>query len=257
MADIKLLLPNETSGNLKRDFEDLKDKFISVLKELEYTLANLDEENVTRAASVYAENIDTTHAKIANAQIQDLCADKLTAGTIDGDEINVIHLTADNIVSGTLNTGSVQVSSQGENLVISDGLIRLFDHAGTLRLMMGLDTRKTVDGKTNPYYNKFYFCISDKTGSDTIYFDDNGDAVFAGRIDTKENISVGEKIELQNSRNSANGIYFMSGTECLCSVSIDGDDKGLYISAKGGVFVRGEKLATEAYVNEAILNNLK
>lgn len=256
MAEIKLLLPNESSGNLKQDFEDLKDKFVSVLKELEFTMANLDEENVTRADSVYAEKIDTTHAKIKDAQIQSLTANKLTAGTIDADEINVVNLNADNISSGTLNTSNVAVASDGGKLYISDGLITLFDSQNTMRLMMGLDTRDKIEGITNPNYNKFYFCISDKNGNDTVYFDDLGDGVFAGVLDTKKNISVGSKIVMQNARDSGSGIYFTSGAQTLASISIDGEDKAVYINANGGVYTRGERLATESYVNEAILNAL-
>lgn len=249
MADIKFLLPEEGTGNLKEDFENLKTKFISVLKELEYALGNLDEENVSRAASVYAEDIDTTHAKINSAQIQSLTADKLTAGTIDAREIEVTNIDADNVTAGTINTNNVAVQSADGSLQLNGSLLCMNDRQGNPRLLMGLDTRASIDGEPNPYYNQFNFFIINKEGVNTIYFDDDGNAVFAGKIDTKQNISVGQRIEMQNSRASNSGIYFKSGSDTLASVSVDGEDKGLYLSAHGGLYYNGSRLATESYVN--------
>lgn len=250
MADIKLLLPEESSGNLKEDFENLRTKFISVLKELEYALGNLDEENVQRAASVRAEDIDTTKAKIKDAQIKSLTADKLTAGTIDAGNINVINIDADNINTGSINTGVIKIASDDGSLMMDGGLIRMYDIDGRLRLMMGLDTRSTVGGKENPYYNQFCFFIMNNDGENTIYFDDNGNAVFAGKINTENSVSVGKRIEMQNSRDSRAGLYFMSGADCLGSVSVEGENRGIYLSSDGGVYINGDKIATERYVNQ-------
>jgi hypothetical protein len=250
MADIKFLLPEESSGNLKEDFENLKTKFISVLKELEYALGNLDEENVQRAASVRAEDIDTSKAKIRDAQIKSLTADKLTAGTIDANEISVINIDADNISAGSIDTDMIKIASGDGSLVMDGGLIRMYDEDGALRLMMGLDTRSEVGGEANPYYNQFCFFIVNKDGVNTIYFDDDGNAVFAGKINTKNSVSVGKRIEMQNSRDSRAGLYFMSGSDCLGSVSIDGETPGVYISAQNGVYINGSKIATESYVNK-------
>lgn len=251
MADIKFLLPEESTGNLKQDFESLKTKFISVLKELEYALGNLDEENVSRAASVYAENIDTTHAKITNAQIGNLSADKLTSGEIDAGKINVTNLSADMIQTGTLDTSNVAIASGNNRLMIDESLLRMYDSTGTLRFMMGLDTRPTLeDGKTNPYYNQFCLFIIDENGSNTIYFDDDGNAIFAGKINTKESVSVGERIVMQNCRHSNSGIFFTSGSQTLGSISVEGDSPRIELSAPNGVYVSGSKLATEDYVNQ-------
>lgn len=274
MADVKLLIPPSDSGSLKKDVEQLKSRFTAVLKELEYLLCNLDEENVTRAASVYAENIDTTHAKISDAQIGDLSADKLKAGsidadkveirnlsadalvsgTIDADKITVKNLSADALVSGTLDTEQVTVASGDGRLVMYDTVLAMYDSEGTPRLVAGLDTRRTVNGAANPSYNKFRFDIADENGTSCIRFDDDGNAVFSGIIDTGSDVNVGNQLCLNNAY-ADGGLYFCNRNgSAMASVMCDrfDDAPGVLVTADSGLFVNGYKVATEQYVADVI-----
>lgn len=274
MADVKLLIPTSDSGNLKKDFDELRTRFTMVLKELEYLLCNLDEENVTRAASVYAENIDTTHAKIADAQIESMTADKLTAGTInadevaiknlsansivsgtiDADKIKVINLSADLIETGTLNTESVMIASGDGKLAIYDTVIAMFDSGGNMRFFAGLDTRKTVNGEVNKNYNKFRFDIMDENGASCIHFNNDGDAVFSGVIDTASDINVGNQLCLNNAYEEGGIYYCNKNGSSMASVMCDrfDDSPGILVTAESGLYINGEKAATENYVAKVI-----
>lgn len=254
MADVKLLIPPSDSGNLKKDFDELRTRFTMVLKELEYLLCNLDEENVTRAASVYAENIDTTHAKIADAQIEGLTADKLTAGTINADVVAIKNLSANSIQTGTLNTESVVIASGDGKLAIYDTVMAMFDSGGVMRLFAGLDTRKTVNGEVNKNYNKFRFDIMDGNGTTCIHFNDDGDAVFSGVIDTASDVNVGNMLCLNNAYEDGGLYYCNKNGSAMASVMCDrfDDSPGILVTADSGLYINGEKAATEAYVAKVI-----
>lgn len=274
MADVKLLIPPNESGNLKKDVDDLRTRFTLVLKELEYLLCNLDEENVTRAASVYAENIDTTHALIADAQIEGLTADKLSAGTINADEVQIKNLSADSLVSGTidadkievknlsadaiatgtLDTESVVIASGDGRLAIYDTIIAMFDSGGVMRFFAGLDTRKTINGAANKNYNKFRFDIMDESGAACIHFNNDGDAVFSGVIDTASDVNVGNMLCLNNAYEDG-GLYFCNKNgSAMASVMCDrfDDEPGISVTADSGLYINGERAATENYVAEVI-----
>lgn len=274
MADVKLLIPQSDSGSLKKDVEELKTRFTAVLKELEYLLCNLDEENVTRAGSVYAENIDTRHAKISDAQIGELSADKLTSGsidagkidvknlsadaivsgTLDASKVNVENLSADSIVSGTLDTGAVTVASGDGKLVIYDTVMAMYDTYGTARLVMGLDTREEINGEPNPSYNKFRLDIFDKNGRPCIRLDSSGDAVFSGVIDTESDVNIGNCLNLNNAYEEG-GVYFRNGSgAAMANVMCDRfeDRAGVAVNADAGLYINGRRAATEQYVSDMI-----
>ena len=267
-------MPRASGGDLKKEVESLKSGFTAVLKELEYLLCNLDEDNVMRAGSVYAENIDTTHAKIADAQIGDLSADKLktgtldasrinvvnlsadsiTTGTLDADLVNVVNLSADSIETGTLDTELVTIASGDGRLVIYDTLIAMYDGSGTARLIMGLDTRQTIDGVNNPAYNTFRFDIADENGNMCIHFDSYGRAVFSGVIDTADDVNIGDRLKLMNAYNSG-GVYFCNAAgSSMASVVCERFENGpgVNISAGQGLYINGEKVATQSYVRDLV-----
>lgn len=251
MAELTLSYPTRESANLKEEVKDLKDRFVMVIKELEYVMNHLDEENVMRAASVRAEDIDTARAKIKDAQIQSLTADKLTAGTIDAQVIRVENIDAGSINAGTLNTSVVDVSSENGRLSIADSMIVLTDKSGTVRMEMGLDTRRTVGGEKNPYYNKFHFALCDEKGNGSIYFDDSGDAVFAGTINTMEDAKIGEKLII-NGNNFLSGISWVQDGREVARIDVDSATKAMFLQAGGGIYANGRQVATQEYVDNAI-----
>ena len=78
MAVMNVHIPDMT-GEMKRDLTTLYDAFLLLRKELEFVLANLDEDNVVRASAVDAGGI---LSQITSEQIESLAAGKITAGTL-------------------------------------------------------------------------------------------------------------------------------------------------------------------------------
>ena len=120
--------------------------------ELTYLFNNLDCKNVIEAGTVKAENIDTTTAKITNAQIGSLTADKLAAGTVDTERVTVKD-----------KNGRLTIS--GSELAISDGSRQRFCAA--------------YDKNTG----SFEFILRNAEGEPTVSIDSAGDAHFGGVVE--------------------------------------------------------------------------
>lgn len=88
--------------------------------------------------------------------------------------------------TGALYTDLVTILSKSGRLEIKDNLITMKDENGTLRSQFGL------------YNGKYTFNIFDKNGKAMITLNDNGEAIFAGSIDTLKSVKVGEHIALRN-----------------------------------------------------------
>ncbi|MBW4802870.1 hypothetical protein Lcor42L_08980 [Loigolactobacillus coryniformis subsp. torquens] len=74
-------------------------------------------------------NLAVTAAKIANATINDakiasVSASKLTAGTIDAANINVIHLNANNITTGTISGANLSINLSTGEILFQKGAIK-------------------------------------------------------------------------------------------------------------------------------------
>ena len=107
MPNLTTPIPPKLTGDTGRDIRAVKEWGTALVDELSYLFQNLDAGNVSEAAAVKAENIDTNNAKISNAQIGALTADKLTAGTVDTAKVSVRD-----------NSGKMEIS--GSKLIIRD-----------------------------------------------------------------------------------------------------------------------------------------
>lgn len=155
MPNLTTPVPARLTGDMSRDIGAIKKWGTALIDELSYILDNLDSGNVIEASSVKAENIDTTSARISNAQIGNLTADKLRAGTVD--------------------TDLVVVRSESGNLSISGNSIRIDD---------GLFNRFVAEyDKENDIF-RFELCNSE--GMPTVSINSLGNAVFTGKIDSSE-----------------------------------------------------------------------
>ena len=148
--------------------EELQDALAMISRELNYLLnGNLDDDNVRAntitAGSVFAENIDTTNAKIGAAQIDDLTVgtnvaigtaeDSAGVTTIVGNTVttsfvNALSITAgsvsaNNISAGTITGSILQTAASGTRLVINTsggGNIKYYDSSGTEKGSIYLDS---------------------------------------------------------------------------------------------------------------------
>jgi hypothetical protein len=179
--------------DINKDMDDVQNWSISLIDELKYILCNLDAGNCQEASKVKAQNIDCSKARIHNAQIQSLTADKLTAGTIDAGKITI---------KGEDEDGNKMVMS-GKSLIFYEK-----DEKGRNmpRIYIGFDGQKYV------------FEVYNKEGNKEITMNDDGNVIFSGTIrggkidsDTDINvtkdITVGRRIILRDKDEASTGYY--------------------------------------------------
>lgn len=152
MPNFTTPIPPKLSGNTHEDITAIKRWGTALIDELTYIFNNLDSKNVIEAASIKAENIDTTNAKISNGQIGALTADKLTAGTVD--------------------TSKITVKDKNGKLKISGSEFAISDRNGE-RFCAAYD-------KTN---DKFRFVLYNESGGPTVSINSDGNASFAGTVE--------------------------------------------------------------------------
>ena len=153
MPNLTTPIPPKPTGNANADVFALKQWGTALIDELSYLFNNLDAGNVIEASSVKAENIETKTAKISNAQIGALSADKIQAGCVD--------------------TELVTVGDRDGNLEISDSGITVAD-----------SNRTRFEAKYNKNTDKFIFRLFNEDGEPTISISSSGDAKFNGTVES-------------------------------------------------------------------------
>lgn len=153
MPNFTTPIPPRLTGDTARDTQLLKAWGTALIDELTYLFNNLDSGNVIEASSVKAENIETKTAKISNAQIGALTADKLVTGSVDTNLVNVEDK------NGTL-------AITGSTLSISD--------KDRERFLASYD--KSSD--------TFRFELYNSNGEPTVSINSRGDAVFGGIVES-------------------------------------------------------------------------
>lgn len=155
MPNLTTPIPPKLTGRTEDDLKRLKEWGTALIDELSYLFNNLGSANVKEAASVKAENIDTSSAKISSAQIGALTADKLIAGTVDtnkvtvADEKRLLELT-------------------GSSIILRDGENERFIAA------------YNKDGEA------FQFILCNSDGEPTVSINSIGDAVFRGTVESSQ-----------------------------------------------------------------------
>lgn len=153
MPNLTTPMPPKMTGDVKIDLASIKAWGTALIDELTYLFNNLGAENVKEAASVKAQNIDTNTAKINNAQI----------GT----------LTADKLIAGTVNTNKVRVQSDDKAMTISGSELSIKED-DIIRFLAGI----------NPNSGKFNIYLCNRNGIPTVTIDSNGNAVFSGKVES-------------------------------------------------------------------------
>ena len=153
MPNFTTPIPPRLTGKASEDVENLKKWGTALIDELTYLFNNLDKGNVIEAASVKAENIETNTAKISNAQIGNLTADKLVSGKVD--------------------TELVSVKDKDGNLTISGSQIVISDKENE-RFVASYDKSRDV----------FDFVLYNEKGEPTVNINSRGEAVFSGEVES-------------------------------------------------------------------------
>lgn len=228
-------------GDREVQFTDLQSVVTSLIDNVEWALCNLDAGNVIEAASVKAQNIDTTSAKIKSAQIKNLTADKISAGTINLSE-------------------SITISGSESKMEITDNSFKIMDGKGKVRFEMSIDEDDV-----------FAFSIN-TIGEDgkevpAIYMDQNGEAAFSGNVDTYKDVSVGQSVMLRaRDRNGGEAdhagisFYGAKGTEKASILAWDassstGASSSLKLTANSGTMTLDSTYGTLDFQTNVTLNS--
>lgn len=104
--------------------------------------------------------------------------------------INDNEIIVSEVFTGALYTNLCTIMSANGKLTIENSLITMQDENNIVRFECG-------------YKNgKYVFCLYDATGEQNVYINDNGEAVFAGSINTKKDTTVGSRLNLQTTKNA-------------------------------------------------------
>lgn len=153
MPNFTTPIPPRLTGDSGEDVKNLKRWGTALIDELTYLFNNLDKGNVIEAASVKAENIETKTAKISDAQIGNLNADKLISGRIDTELVSV-------------NDGDGHLEISGSEIVISDS------------------DRERFVASYNKDEDEFVFELYNEKGIPTVSINSKGNAVFSGQVES-------------------------------------------------------------------------
>ena len=219
------------SGDTEQDLKQIEQWSVALVDELKSVLCNLDSGNVGEAASVKAQNIDCTKAKIKDAQVQSMTADKLTAGTI-------------NVSEGISITGSHDDKTTGDygSMNITNETIEMYER-GNLRIAIGRDE----DGH-------YIFTVQSRDGNSGIYMKEDGNnsvVYLTGALTTTKDCSVGTSLSVgigadavinfmgpSNQPEAKIGIFSSDGVSGDHTLTLEARD-GVYIKSEGGVYING------------------
>lgn len=252
MPNMTTPFPVFDGETVEDNFRELQEWAICLTDELKYLFCNLDAGNVMEASKVKAKNIDCSKGRIKDWQMQSLTADKITAGTIDAQEITVINIDADNINTGTLNSELVNVGnsdSYGTVTLTGDSLMfyeKVKENGATkkvLRIALGRDDQ-----------NNYIFTVQNRDATQGVYMDDNGDIVISGILSTDKDCLIQGALRVGIGGNNTKGIEFYgdayaNGSACYAKIvpwvnAYDDHIKGINV-ADGDLWVKGNAVATE------------
>lgn len=235
MPNLTAPLPRKT-GDLQTDFDELYHCYISLVDEMKSILCNLDSGNVTEAGSVKVQNLDASQAKIKDAQIASLTADKLTAGVIDAGQITV---------QGANAAGRMELT--GDYLVF-------LDKDNRRRIFIG-----------NENGNMVFWIWNGKSGAQSqgIEMTQSGEITMTGNIETSKDCKIWGELKVGLSGNNTKGISFFGDTNSSVQSQLYGsfkpyvanneDFRGVDFTG-GTLSVNGSPVVTENTL-QRLLNN--
>lgn len=195
-------------------------------------------------------------AFIPSAAITDLSADKITTGTLNAGNVNVINMNADNITTGTIKGTNLSIGLNSGEVEFQHGRIHNFDNTVDINLdqayistagnnTLGATRALLKDGElqlTQPNMfdtnGDWYFRLFNGGGS--------GDAFAGGSMVGKNNITVANKDNYQGATGlSASpigtatfaGLFVGKGNSWMPTL-LEGAERGVFI--KGGKSISSE-----------------
>lgn len=138
-------------------------------------------------------------------------------------EYVAMNLDSDNVTE--ILTNITKVKSEDGTTEIVGNTLKQTDTKKT-RLIMGYDK----------VHKQFKFEMYDAAGQKTIYMDDNGEAVFAGSVNTSKDIYVGNNIYLKADSPDSKGVYFTQNNNITY-----GEIAGMRIKSEKAIQIDSDK----------------
>lgn len=142
-------------------------------------------------------------------------------------------------MQGTISTDRNGVQSDNELLKIIGDLLTIRND-NRIRIRLG------------NYGGEFVFIIYDKKGGKAIYLNEDGEAVFSGSVNTKEDITIGSMLNLHTTENAGKAqspaINFWNGSGKIVAkiaCAENGVIQFVPIVSESGVRIANNKIATE------------
>lgn len=210
----------------------------------------------------------TGQTKIDNAVIKDgmianLNADKITGGTIDASQINVININAKNVLAGTLTGmtmrgGSIEALNGKMNIDLQNGQMNIMDNgAGLTRQALNLPTQilRMIDDtqitNTGKKYSTLTVLGSSKHKNALTHVSGFAGMRVYNRDETLTEL-VGDQITLYTNNNQRSPWIFKAGTNTDHHRLIPSNDNGQKHSIG-----RSDKPLHEIHVGEIYLNGVR
>ena len=194
-------------------------------------------------------------AFIPSAAITDLSADKITTGTLNAGNVNIINMNADNITAGTIKGTNLSIGLNSGEVEFQHGRIHNFDNTvdinvdqayiSTASNILGATRALLKDGElqlTQPNIfdtnGDWYFRLFNGGGS--------GDAFAGGSLVGKNNVTIANKDNYQGATGlsaspvgeaSFAGLFVGKGNSWMPTL-LEGAERGVFI--KGGKSISSE-----------------
>ncbi len=157
------------------------------------------------------------------------------------DQVDTVQTTSKGIATrklgGTVNTDRNNVLSDNKLFKIISDLLEIND-------------TKRVRIRLGNYRGEFVFIIYDKDGNEAIFLDENGEAVFAGSIDTAKDAHIGNSLFVKATQFSGadGGIVFLDKNNKIIAdimVAQDGSIYFLPLPDGSNVYIGAQRVAVE------------
>lgn len=214
MALLTSSMPRMDMTDIPRAVRRLTDYVYQLREELEYVAMNLDSDNVTEILTniTKVKSEDGTTEIVGNTLKQtDTKKTRLIMG------YDKVHKQFKFEMYDPNQVKTIYMDEDGQIRLSGKPLLTMHDEQNVLRAKLGYDKE----------LKQFVFELNNAEGAHAIYLDDNGEAVFAGSINTSKNAIVGNNLYLGGaSPDTPKMIRFNEGA------SISSNSRNIIISAQ-------------------------
>ena len=215
---------------------------------------NLDAGKILFQSKKLYLDADTTviggKAFITDAAIKNVSADKMTTGTLNAGNVNIINMNANNIVAGTIKGANLSINLNSGEVEFQHG--RIHNISNTVDINLDQAYISTANWNTRALLKNGELQLTQPTIYDTsggwyfrLYNDGGSVETFAGAsLVGRDNVTIANKENYQGGLSSSPigvatfaGLFVGKGTDWMPTM-LEGAERGVFI--KGGASIKSE-----------------